>query len=284
MAKKAAVAANTIEIQTIELAQATYQLYGITPLIMHRFDWKAWQELLMPSRKKNQAEKEASLKHDPVNEFRNCIYLNRDRTRKALIHLPEGAIHQCVAAAAIDMPGAKRTQMERLTGVVDTQIDLFGVPQMFMRMVRNSDMNRTPDVRTRPIFPQWACSVTIRWVKNRLTEKTIGNLIGAAGQIVGIGDWRPERGGSYGRFNLVAHDDRRFLDIVNKQGRVAQDSALKEPIYFDDDTREIMTWFESEVSTREVEHLIGVNSRKPNGKRKVVTVKTVGGKEHVARH
>lgn len=240
-----------IVVQEIEMVEIQFYVLGKTPLIMNRFNQKAWHELLLPSIKKNQAELEQSLKHDPVAEFRGAVYRNRDPKEQAAIHIPNGAFHGCIASAALDMPGATKAKIERLTRIADVNINLFGLPLLFMAMVRNSDPGHTPDVRTRPIFPEWACKVTVRYVKKILSERAIANLFGASGLIVGIGDWRGQKGGPYGAFTLVSENDADFRRIVKGQARAAQEKALANPICFDEDTEELLAWFHEEVARRE---------------------------------
>lgn len=251
-----------IEVREINMDETHMNLLGASPLIMHRFSQKAWRELLFPGRKENLASLEQNLKHDPVSEFRGAIYMNRDPKTKSAIHLPNGAIHGAIASAALDIPGAKKAQIERLTSVVDVNVELFGIPNLFCAMVRNSDMNRTPDVRTRPIFPEWACSVTVRYMRDVLSERTIVNLLGAAGYIVGIGDWRPQKGGSYGTFRIVGDDDVNFQRVVKQQARSAQLKAIEHPIFFDPESEELITWFEGEVARREMDAKLGSKKKK----------------------
>ncbi len=240
-----------IEVTAINMNEVKFNVVGTSPMIMNRFSQKAWQELLFPSQRRSTATLEQSLKHDPIAEFRGALYRNRDVKTPTLIHVPNGAFHGALAKAALDIPGAAKAKIERLTRVVDVNINLYGVPHIFCAMVRNSDMNRTPDVRTRPIFPEWACTVTFTYMQQVLTERTIGALFGGAGQIVGIGDWRGEKGGPYGAFRLAEDDDAVFKRIVAKQGRAAQQAAYDKPVFFDEDTEELLTWFEAEVTRRE---------------------------------
>jgi len=251
MAKKAATS-EIIEIQAIEMASLSFHVVGTSPLIMHRFSQKAWQELLLPSLRENRASLEQKLKHDPYAEFRGAFYRNSDKRAKSLFHLPNGSFHGAIASAALDMPGAKKAQIERLTKVTSVNIELFGTPKIFCSMVRNSDISRTPDVRTRPIFPQWACEVEVRYAKSSLTSKAVANLFGAAGMIIGIGDWRGQKGGPFGAFKTVSPKDREYAAIL-KQGRVLQQKAYEKPLFYDEDTEEILTWFASEVRQREME-------------------------------
>lgn len=266
MAKKAKTT-ELIEVQAIDVAEITMRFLGKSPTIMNRFSAKAWQELLFPSIKQNRAGLEQSLKHDPFAEFRGACYVNKDPKSKTLIHLPSGSFHGAMAAAALDLPGAAKAKIERLTKIVDITIELYGIPQIFCAMVRNSDMNHTPDVRTRPIFPEWAGELTVQYVKGIISERTVANLMGAAGLINGIGDWRGQKGGPFGSFEIVGSDNKDWHRIVKTQGRTAQEKAFRNPAFYDENTEELLIWFEQEVANREMEAKLGDGGkRKTNGK------------------
>lgn len=249
MAKVTKKSENVEIIQPIKMRTIIVKIVGTSPMIMHRFSQKAWQELLFPSGRKNASERASSLKHNPIEEYRGALYRNRDPKAHALFHLPNGTIHGAMASAALDIPGATRSGMERLTSVINN-VDIFGIPQLLMSMVRSSDMNRTPDVRTRPIFPRWACEAVIEFKLDPLTDSQILNLLGAAGQIVGVGDWRPQKGGSYGKFRICSDNDAEYREITTKQGRVPQLQAFERPEEYDEDSAELMSWFTSEVARR----------------------------------
>jgi hypothetical protein len=268
MAKKAEKNA-VLEIQNIEMRLATFYILGTSPMIMNRFSQKAWQELLFPAARRSRAELDQSLKHDPVAEFRGALYKNRDAKMPTLVHVPSGAFHGAIASAALDIPGAAKAKIERLTGIVDANINLYGVPYLFMAMVRNSDMNRTPDVRTRPVFPEWACKIQVSYVRTVLTERTIANLLGAAGSIVGIGDWRRQKGGSYGAFEIVEEGNADWKRITRDQGRKAQQAAFDSPACHDLDSEELFSWFQAELLRRERD-VPSAPAKAPKGKRVVV--------------
>jgi hypothetical protein len=105
----------------------------------------------------------------------------------------------------------------------------------------------------------------------------MAHLVGAAGKIVGVGDWRGQKGGPYGAFKVVGDNDAAFKRIVKEQGREAQLRALETPQFFDEDTRELLTWFEEEVGRREMtEQLINPNGK---GKRVHIVSTNVHGSE-----
>lgn len=241
----------SIEILEIEMATVEFCILGRTPLIMNRLSEKARQELLFPGERRNKAELEASLKHDPIYEFRSSVYRSRDGGPTRL-HLPSGAFKKAMATAALDIPGATKAQMGRLTDVEGIDVAIYGIPQVFTRPVRQAGINRTPDIRTRAIIENWAARLAIQFARPQLTEKKVANLVGAAGMIVGVGDWRPEKGaGSYGKFACVSLDNVEFNRVIKTGGLKQQDKALAEPAYADYETEELLTWFLAEADRRE---------------------------------
>ena len=60
----------------------------------------------------------------------------------------------------------------------------------------------TADIRYRPEFRDWKIPVSIKFNANAVSAEQIANLLNTAGFAIGIGEWRPERNGSYGRFHV----------------------------------------------------------------------------------
>jgi len=248
MATKKAVESE-VSILEVERATMDFHILGTSPLIMNRMSQKVWHELLAPKGKKTAAEKASGLKHNPIQEFQNSPYI-----------LPEGptalavmatAFKKAMGTAALDMPGAKKAQILRLIYVEGEMVGIYGLPKLFMAITRSADMNRTPDVRTRAILPEWACKLSITFTKPIMRETAIANLLAAAGLQSGVGDWRQEKGsGSYGAFKLVGYDDKDFNRIIKSQGRDEQIEALENPVAYNDETSEMLAWFNIEIEKR----------------------------------
>ena len=254
-------------IQPIQTRTIGVRIVGTSPFIMHRFAAKAWEELLYPSGRKTASVRANSMKHNPVEEFRGCLYKNRDTRTPTLFHMPNGMFHRAMASAAMDIPGpASRAQMTRLTSIGD-QINLYGIPAFYMAMVRSSDMAKTPDVRTRPVFSRWACEIDIQYVLNPLNDAAIVNLLGAAGIIVGVGDGRPQRGMGFGKFRIAPEDDPEFAEIVETGARAVQQAAFDKPQAFDAETEELMAWFDAEVLRRRQDDRPDVVPAKAKGRK-----------------
>lgn len=241
----------SLQIEQIRMTQLRVYLVGATPMIMHRYASKAWRELLLPAATKNKAERAETLKHDPLGEFRECCYRNRDPERPTLMHYPAGAFSKAIASAALDIPGASKAQLLRLVSLMSTQVDVYGVPSLGMDMVRNSDIARKPDVRTRAYFEEWCCAIELEYVSNLITKTQIMNLVGAAGTIVGLGDYRPQKGGQFGKFHIAEENDPNVTRIMKTQGRAAQEAAYMNPSFFSEDSAELYGWFVDELERRE---------------------------------
>ena len=241
------------EIEIMKVNRGLLDLYilGTTPMICNRMSEKARHQILCPSGRKSGAEKASTLKHEPMQEFRASPYVNSSNDGLTYLQHLASAFKGAMASAALDLPGSSKAQIGRLAWVVGDRVDIYGVPKMFMSVVRSADMAKTPDIRTRVIIPRWACKVTISFTTPLLREQAVANLMSAAGLTQGVGDWRPEKGkGSYGSFEIVNHDDPRWLEVVKTGGRQAQLEAMMNPAFYDDDTEEMYTWFVGEAKRR----------------------------------
>jgi len=267
-----------IEIQRLERAQARVFLLGTTPLLMNRMAAKAKQQLLVPPRTLNKAARASQLKHDPPAEYRDSVYMCRDDKAPTAVHIPNNAIKKSMASASLDTPGATKAETGRLVKVLDGTVHIYGKPYLHMSVVRQAGPAKTPDIRTRAIFPEWCCSVSIQYIRQRIRENDILNLVGNAGDVAGVGDGRTEKGTfDFGSWEIVAHDDPRWQKIARTQGRKVQLAALEKIECFDEDSEELLAWYQEEIRRREqepkttkkapVEVVIAKNGGKRNGRK-----------------
>ena len=155
----------SVEEITIRTGTMHVCVVGLRPFIANRMANKGLRELLFPAAKLTTAERAARLKHDPVMEFRDSPYvLKHPDAPTYLAHLPS-AFKGAIKCVATDMPGAIKAQIGRLVSVEGNTgpgmssgsefIQVYGVPRLFMSVVRGADAGRTPDVRTRASLPEW---------------------------------------------------------------------------------------------------------------------------------
>lgn len=244
---------DTTEISVLEIMQGemTFAIVGESPLYFNSMSFKSKQSLLLGTRKKTEADKASSLKHNPPQEFRDSVYRWFDDDHPTRLKLPAPAFKGTMGTAALVLPGTRKTEIGRLVWVTSDYVPLWGIPKLAIDVVRSADMAHTPDMRTRAKVEEWAALVTVRFVKPNLTERAIANLLAAGGIVAGVGDYRQEKGkGNYGQFRLVDMNDPTFLRLQKTAGRVAQDAALRDIQCYDDDSRDLLEWYHEEIVKR----------------------------------
>jgi hypothetical protein len=68
--------------------------------------------------------------------------------------------------------------------------------------VRRVVIQRSGIIRGRPRFDRWATVVTFEHDSDMIPLPIVGELLALAGKVVGIGEYRVEKGGPFGRFRV----------------------------------------------------------------------------------
>lgn len=187
-----------IEVPRIDVGHIELTLIGDSPLISHRWSDKAKKQMLDKQMKKAKEGKSAK---DPERDYQESLYEH-----------PEGGYgFPCVAfkAAAVGAcrfsDGIKMTEARGAFHVVGELAKIDGEPSMREDMVRVG--MGTADIRYRGQFEKWSVRLLISYNKAALSPEQIVNLFNIAGFGVGIGEWRPEKDGSYGRFHVATQKE-----------------------------------------------------------------------------
>jgi hypothetical protein len=236
-----------VDFLKIEEASITFHIVGTTPLILNRMTAKARQQLLGPQ-PKTSADRAASLKHDPIAEFRDAPYRLRSDDAPTLLALLPTMFKQAMGTAALDTPGMAKSKILRLVRVDWDRIPVWGLPTVHMAVTRNSDINHTPDIRTRCVLEEWATELTLHYPPQLVRPQGLANLLHSAGIFSGICEWRQGRGsGSFGGFRICGANDPQYMHIRKHGGRAAQLEAMEHAEPFDEEAAELLDWFEDEV-------------------------------------
>ena len=86
----------------------------------------------------------------------------------------------------------------------------------FYRDIRPARVGTATIMRTRPVFHDWKFEVPFTLDTEVLDLADLRRILTIAGQVVGLGDWRPEKGGRRGRFTATVRDlgETRLEDII----------------------------------------------------------------------
>lgn len=68
--------------------------------------------------------------------------------------------------------------------------------------IRSVVIQRARLMRCRPVFHEWACEFELVYDESVVDKSDIIRLLDTAGTMIGIGDFRPEKGGDFGRFGV----------------------------------------------------------------------------------
>jgi len=250
MATKKSTKETTIEIPALRRGTVRLRLIGTTPMFQNRMSAKAQQQLLVGSRKKTTAERQA-IKHDPLAEFRASAEIIP--SGPTALGLRVVAIKAAMCSAALETAGITKASAQRLLFMPGDHVALYGTPQLRMDVTRSADINRTPDVRTRAFLPKWGAEVEVQFITPQLSVTGVATLLANAGVLIGLGDFRQEKGkGAFGSFRVLGdgEQDDEWDELVREHGRDAQEAALHDPTFANDETVELMSFYAGEVQRR----------------------------------
>lgn len=183
-----------VQALAIDKRTVRIRLVGDSPLICHKWSEKAKKEMLDKQMKK---AKTAKVAKDPVRDYEESLYT-----------LPEGGYgFPCVAFKSAAVGACRFTEGVKMTMArgafhVDGELaKIEGEPNMREDMVRVG--MGTADIRYRGEFRTWAVNLDITFNAAAMSLDQIVNLYNLAGFGIGVGEWRPEKDGSYGRFHVA---------------------------------------------------------------------------------
>lgn len=217
----------TIPAPNIETVNVTIK--GTSPIIFHKWSEKASRMILDKQMKKASKAKEA---REPEQEFADSFYLDIDGN----IAFKANAIKQAMVNSARVIDGVAMTQIRAsvfIMGNVDDYVhvldqdgkqiklsgdvvrlekpkdEIFGYDKnhpenVFMRC----DMVRigmgTADLRFRGMVKNWTMKFPVKFNAGVFSLEQVMNLIQTAGFSVGLAEWRPERNGDFGTFEIAS--------------------------------------------------------------------------------
>ncbi|MCR4338791.1 MAG: hypothetical protein NUW01_02775 [Gemmatimonadaceae bacterium] len=133
------------------------------------------------------------------------------------LYLPARMIHRCLVEAgkAFKVPKQRDSFMRYVAaGVIIPQAFGLGFPLLDPKTdevltsyevdVQRVVIARASVRRARPLLEKWAANLQLDLDPETVPPEMFAQVIGYAGQRQGVGDGRPEKGGIYGRFTVVA--------------------------------------------------------------------------------
>lgn len=227
MAKKAENS-TVIKINPIKLQKARITVIGDTPLIVHSWSEKAKKEMLA-AQQKIKKDKKAKEIRDPFSEFMDAAYWITPEPEEKTPEAFEQAIangakfgfktiaFKLAAISAVYRAGITKNKVDMMCSFFVNAVD--GInhetgeelaviqsnrpPVLREDMVRIGGMSKTADLRYRPAFVNWKTELEITLIDTGVFNmESIINAINLGGYMNGIGEWRMEKSGDFGRFHV----------------------------------------------------------------------------------
>lgn len=188
-----------IELPRLNLKTLEVTLIGDSPLICHAWSKKAKQEMLDKQMKKAKQAKEAK---DPEKDYLESLYEHPDGG----YGFPAVAFKSAAVDACSHIANVTKVEARGAFHINSDMVKIEGKPSPREDMVKIG--MGTADIRYRGEFRQWKCSFALRYNANVISPDQILNLFNTAGFAIGIGEWRPQRDGSFGMFHVANRGDK----------------------------------------------------------------------------
>jgi len=199
-----------IIIPAIDIQGLTLKIVGDSPLIMHKWSEKAKKEILDKHMKKAKKGKDAKV---PVADFIDSIYWlshePKEKTEKgfaeaikngATFGFPSVAFKASAVSAGYRSGVTKDKVSTYAAFHIDNEfVEINGIPEMREDMVR---IGMTVDIRYRGEFKEWSAEVGVKYNASAISAEQIVNLFNLGGFACGIGEWRAEKGGTFGMYHV----------------------------------------------------------------------------------
>ena len=192
-----------VSIGAVDVADMRLDLVGTSDLIVHKFSDRA-QQKIEDKQQGNATRAPGRQKRDPERDFQESLYLLKD----GRFGFPISGFKGAAVDACSFMEGQKKTITRGAFHLVDEfgegLVAIEGSPVMRKDNVRIG--MGSADMRYRGSFAAgWKVSLRIRYNKNAISAPLIVQLFNTAGFSIGVGDWRPQKDGSYGMFQVISN-------------------------------------------------------------------------------
>lgn len=193
----------TLTIEPFGTQEAAVWVIGDSPLIVHAWSEKAKKAMLDKQMKKAVKGKEAK---NPQQDYEESLYYI---SKKPLVYGFPAVAFKAAAVRAGKNMGIPMTDSRTAFHVDTEMVVIHGKPAMREDTVRLN--GGVADIRYRGEFKEWHAMLPLKFNPNILSLEQLISLLNAAGFGVGVGEWRPEKDGQFGRFHVACEDEMRKI-------------------------------------------------------------------------
>ena len=187
------------QVMALNIVKTTLTLVGDSPLISHRFSDKNKDMMLNIKQNKKQQGRATC---NPEQEFNDSLY--EIPGSHGAYGFPAMAFKLAAVRGAKSIPGLNMTDARGMFRINCDNHML--VPLRYAELKCVQDVVRVmrggSDLRYRGYFYNWEVDINLEYNESVTLIETIVMMFDLAGFGVGVGDWRPEKGGMFGTFHV----------------------------------------------------------------------------------
>lgn len=183
------------------------KIKGVTSLLQHRFNEE--------SEVQNATRKVLVTRGMPRDEAEKVCY----RDKQGHFYFPGAAIGRLLreAGSGHKLKGSRRSAKYIVPASVLVMDDAITIFNGDGKLAQDFEVDSRPVVipatrgrvmRHRPRFDTWSAVFTLRINETILPVDFVQKLLTEGGEQIGIGDFRPEKGGPFGTFNVVEWNEQ----------------------------------------------------------------------------
>lgn len=187
-----------IKLVPIDIRVLHLRLIGDAPLICHAWSTRQKQAMLA---KQMQEVLEPNGPKDPERDYRESLYHDPDGGYR----FPSVGFKSAAVDACSHVNGITKVEARGAFHINGEHVRIIGEPSPREDMVRLN--GTTADIRYRGQFVKWSADIAIRYNASVLSAEQIVHLFNVAGFGIGVGDWRPQKDGSFGLFHVATNED-----------------------------------------------------------------------------
>lgn len=200
----------------ITLNRVTLAIEGTSALLVNR-DWQTEKDRPNDGPDKKIAGNKAGKRLTAEEQFRNALHTPETagyEAKKGVYLLPTSAIHR--ALWTLGKRATKKWPQTELKSIISVSGDfeddrysqIIGQePTCFTAIATTKGMSRAPYMAHRAKFEKgWRIVITLQTVEQSISIEDAVSLLQLAGQVNGIGSFRPENGGRFGRFVIPSSE------------------------------------------------------------------------------
>lgn len=185
-----------IAIPRCERRPLTVVLKGVTPLMTDRIPPWVLEDILRKQAGMSPIPRE---KRAPPTIFEEAKYVTD--TEKGTCGFPTTGIMKAIARAAQRYTKRTLKEMYGLISVPDGLFEIEAEPPVSVTMSARNKVGQVVPV-VRPLWMPWRITVDFYYMMPFITDEEAVSLFMMAGEMIGLGAFRKENGGPYGRFEI----------------------------------------------------------------------------------